>query len=152
MCRKCWSWPSHPTPMTSNTNLKLSRKREASHQRSHLQRCQPGLHNVTGIESSWLASYYWMSDVCDKGIWVLSWVEFWTSVFGSTTSVSSPLGSTWSWRMLMVWQNVAIVLLLAFNLLTGAVQAGYGHGGHYKGMAGRGMWRKSYIFITLKVM
>ena len=91
MCRKCWSWPSHPTPMTSNTNLKLSRKREASHQRSHLQRCQPGLHNVTGIESSWLASYYWMSDVCDKGIWVLSWVEFWTSVLGSNISVSSPL-------------------------------------------------------------
>ena len=39
----------------------------------------------------------------------------------------------------MVRQNVAIVLLLAFNLFTGAVQAGYGHGGHYKGMAGRGM-------------
>ena len=37
----------------------------------------------------------------------------------------------------MVRQNVAIVLLLVFNLLTGAVQAGYGHGGHYKGMAGR---------------
>ena len=34
---------------------------------------------------------------------------------------------------MMAGQNLGIVLLLSFNLLTNIVLAGYGHGGHYKG-------------------